>query len=990
MTAIERTAYPRFKSQTTKKEIAEIYTPSASEVVFAQGQVKSKRGLLRFLVMLKSFQRLGYFPLSETVPPNVIRHIRACLNLSSSVCAIPSDRSRYYYAAAIRDYLKVTTFDRKAQTIIATAIAQAAEVMEHPADLINVGIEELVRERYELPAFSTLDRLVGHVRTVVNNRLFQRIVNAMSPAQQAFVDGLVSMESELTFSILRAPPKSARLSHVQELQAKFEQMIASGDARLLIATIAPAKVKSFAAQAKALALTDLQEIQLTKRRALLVCLLYRAQVKTRDHLVEMYLKRVQKMHQFAKDKQVKLREQNLNHTESMLEVLTEILQTSAEETDTAILGERVQSVLAVYGGAAALLERCEEITAYNSDNYLPFIWKVYGCYRSTLFPLIKSLEIQSTSQNLSLMTALTFLLANENRRSKWLSADNIDLSFMSERWRKLVVDDHVDGLRIVRQRFEVCVFTYLAAELKSGDAFVVGSESYADFRAQLLSWEECQPLLPDYCEQTEMAATSTQFVEQLQNWLAQTATRVDQISKDDPDVTISPDAVPVLKKIVAATPSPQAEKLEIAIRQRLPERSVLDILCRVEHWLNWVRHFGPTSGSEPKIEDSVERYILTVFGYGCNLGPNETARNTRGPVSSRMLAYTNRQHVSTQQLEAAMRDLINAYNRLELPKCWGTGKRAAADGSKFEIYENNLLSEYHIRYGGYGGIAYHHISDTYIALFTHFINCGVWEAVYILDGLIKNTSDIQPDTLHSDTQGQSTTVFGLSYLLGIKLMPRIRNWQDYKFFRPSPEAKYDYIDSLFKDVIDWQLIQTHWQDLMRVVLSIQAGKLLPSTLLLKLGSYSQKNRLYQAFRELGRVVRTVFLLEYISDTGLRRKITACTNIVEGYNGFLDWIFFGKEGIITENDPEEQEKRIKYLDLVASAVILHNAVDVSLVVQELSAEGMKIDRSLLATLSPYLTRHLRRYGEFVIDLQSIPSPLEEAISIQIDLDEQNPV
>jgi TnpA family transposase len=391
----------------------------------------------------------------------------------------------------------------------------------------------------------------------------------------------------------------------------------------------------------------------------------------------------------------------------------------------------------------------------------------------------------------------------------------------------------------------------------------------------------------------------------------------------------------VLKKIIAATPSPQAEKLEIAIRQRLPERSVLDILCRVEHWLNWVRHFGPISGSEPKIENSVERYILTVFGYGCNLGPNETARNTRGQVSSRMLAYTNRQHVSTQQLEAAMRDMINAYNRLELPKCWGTGQRAAADGSKFEIYENNLLSEYHIRYGGYGGIAYHHISDTYIALFTHFISCGVWEAVYILDGLIKNTSDIQPDTLHSDTQGQSTTVFGLSYLLGIKLMPRIRNWQDYKFFRPSPEAKYEYIDSLFKDVIDWPLIQTHWQDLMRVVLSIQAGKLLPSTLLLKLGSYSHKNRLYQAFRELGRVVRTVFLLEYISDTGLRRKITACTNIVEGYNGFLDWIFFGKAGIITENDPEEQEKRIKYLDLVASAVILHNAVDVSLVVRNCS-------------------------------------------------------
>src|SRR3546814_1925666 len=80
----------------------------------------------------------------------------------------------------------------------------------------------------------------------------------------------------------------------------------------------------------------------------------------------------------------------------------------------------------------------------------------------------------------------------------------------------------------------------------------------------------------------------------------------------------------------------------------------------------------------------------------------------------------------------------------------------------------NLLSEYHIRYGGYGGIGYYHVSDKYIALFSHFIPCGVHEAVYILDGLLANRSDIQPDTVHGDTQAQSFPVFGLAHLLGIR------------------------------------------------------------------------------------------------------------------------------------------------------------------------------------------------------------------------------
>ena len=64
----------------------------------------------------------------------------------------------------------------------------------------------------------------------------------------------------------------------------------------------------------------------------------------------------------------------------------------------------------------------------------------------------------------------------------------------------------------------------------------------------------------------------------------------------------------------------------------------------------------------------------------------------------------------------------------------GLGQRAAADGTKWDVYEQNLLSEYHIRYGGWGGIGYYHVSDTYIALFSSFIACGVWEAIYILDG----------------------------------------------------------------------------------------------------------------------------------------------------------------------------------------------------------------------------------------------------------------
>ena len=210
-------------------------------------------------------------------------------------------------------------------------------------------------------------------------------------------------------------------------------------------------------------------------------------------------------------------------------------------------------------------------------------------------------------------------------------------------------------------------------------------------------------------------------------------------------------------------------------------------------------------------------------------------------------------------------------------------------------------------------------------------------------------------------------------MLGIHLMPRIRNLKDLVFFRPDKDATYEHIDPLFGAGIDWKLIETHWRDLMRVVLSIKEGRVLPSTLLRRLGNYSRKNRLYRAFREVGRVIRTAFLLRYLSNQNLRRQITAATNKAESYNNFSDWLFFGGEGLLAENDPDEQEKRMKFKELLANSLILQNAADMTEVLHILAREGHEIRREHLAQLSPYLTGHIKRFGDYVVDLENIPAP-----------------
>ena len=389
-------------------------------------------------------------------------------------------------------------------------------------------------------------------------------------------------------------------------------------------------------------------------------------------------------------------------------------------------------------------------------------------------------------------------------------------------------------------------------------------------------------------------------------------------------------------------------------------------MARSAHLTGWHRHFGPASGSDPKIRDTLGRYVVTAFAYGGNLGPTEVARHMRG-ISAHEIYTAGNKHADAGKIRKASADVINAFAKLDVARMWGDGQAAATDGSQIDTWENNLLAETSIRYGGYGGIAYRLIADSYIALFSHFIPCGVWEAVYLLQGLLDNTSEVQPDIVHTDTQGQSLPVFGLAWALGFELLPRIRNWQDLVFCRPARTVRYQHIDKLFADeAVDWALIENHWPDIMRVVLSIRAGRISSAALLRRLGNQSRRNRIYRAFRELGRAVRTIVLLRYLSEPELREGITAITNRVEAFHGFARWLMFGG-GVLGDNDPDHHEKIVKFNELLANCAIYSTTLDLTQAANALAAEGWHIDPGDLATISPYITTAIRRFGDWVLNL-----------------------
>ncbi len=985
------TAYPRIKTRLTQAELEQFYTPTDEELAFCTNVTRLPTTQLGFVVLLKTFQRLGYFVPSNKVPEAIIEHIAAVINRRvdrEELQCYDQSKVRFNHLMAVRRFLDVKPFSTQGKTLLRTTLSEAALTKEDVADIVNVGIEILVCNRYELPAFDTLVREARAGRAATNQALYGQVQRALDKTGAAFLDALFVVGDDSRrvspWHDLKQDPAKPTVHGMRDLLARFDQLTALSSYNAVLKTIPIVKVNQWALEGYALDAASMADLSPSKRYAVTLAVIRQRLAIVTDDLCDVFCKQMNRVSRIAGEKLQKYLMDSQGKTDEILRryaLLDTVLKSTASDET------QLQEVRQTLAARPDLSEFSRLHTEYGGKNECRFMKPIFANRRAELLRILSKLRFVSTSQDLSFEHALTLMLAQRGRHSEWIilqpGADAhlslSDLAWVPEKWWKLITGEQQREAptRLHRRQFEVCVCMQMVRELKSADLCVIGANNYSDTRDELVPLDECAQTREAYGQEVGLPVEADSFVQHVRGFLTAAAQKADDAYLDNPFFQII-DGRPKLGRVKKKAIPEGFQELDAALTKKLDklELSLLDVLADTSQWIGWDKHLGPLSGHQGKIKEDVRRKILTTFAYGTGLGPTQTARNI-ADISARQIAFVDQRQASTEKLEAAIFDIINGYNQFRLPHYWGDTKRAAADGTQWNLYENNLLSERHIRYGGYGGIAYYHVSDTYIALFSHFIPCGAWEAIYILDGLTKNKSDIQPDILHGDTQAQSAPVYGLAFLLGIKLMPRIRNWKDLKWFRPTPQEVYKNIDDLFtKEAIDWDLIACHLPDMLQIAQSIRAGRISPSTILRKLGTASRKNKLYFAFRELGRVVRTTFLLEYIGDEELRRIIQAAQNKCEGFNQFAQWVYFGAD-TITENVRDDQLKIIKYNHLIANLVIFHNCHSITQALKELEAEGMKLTPELIAGFSPYRTSHLNRFGLFELK-ERYPLPVDYGI------------
>jgi len=545
---------------------------------------------------------------------------------------------------------------------------------------------------------------------------------------------------------------------------------------------------------------------------------------------------------------------------------------------------------------------------------------------------------------------------------------------------------------IDRRFYEMGLLCELKNALRSGDIWVRGSRSFRKFDEYLMSdaqfWQyQSQDSLDghlptdDSREQEPKASTKSWplpvdreaehfLAGKIQSLTAQMQ-QVDALAGQGalPEATLSQNGLKVapLKEAVP----PAAPQLMQALAALLPRVKITDLLLEVESWTGFLRHFVHLKTAVPS--PNTPLLLSALLADGLNLGLTKMAAATP-ELSFNQLSWLYSWHIREDTYRAARAHLVDAQSEQSLAAAWGQGKTSSSDGQRFRAGAAAARSgTINPKYGSEAGhLFYTHISDQYSPFHSQVISTNVRDATYVLDGMLGHQSQLPLQEHYTDTAGFTDHVFALMHLLGFQFAPRIRDLADKKLILP-PGYVPGALAPMCAGIINLKLIQTQWDQILRLALSIQQGHVTASLLLKKLGAYPRQNALATALREVGRIERTLFTLQWLQDTDLRRRVQVGLNKGEARNALARAVFFHRLGEVRDRSFENQSHRASGLALLTAAITLWNTVYLARALDAYQKSGHQVDANCLAHLSPLGWEHINLTGDYSWNPQQQPKP-----------------
>jgi TnpA family transposase len=962
------------KQQWTSEELLTSWMLTDTEKTLING-FHTHPNRLGFGTLFKCFQNEGKFPQrKQDIPPVIVEHIGQQLHVLKTALDFYNwtGRTTKRHRVHIRQFLGF-----KAGTV-ADATKITAWLSLHPLlgenrqfDRLKEGVYERYRElKIEPPPPGTLERIIRSAVRSADQRLYTQVLEKLAPETQARLDALLSENTQTgntsLLSGLKSEAGAATLENVLAEIAKLERIRALSLPPDLFAGVSR---KRLLWCKRRIAVEDLSEIRRHPpqvRYSLLAAFCTVRSEEITDTLVELLISIIHKMGSRAKHIVNKEVIKDIKRVQGKNRLLYEVASASLESPDGTvrkviypIAGEQtLHDLVTEYKQGGLYDQRVQTIMRGSYSNH----------YRRMVPHILQALTFCAANETSKpLIDALALMRKYADKNTAFYPEDE------AVPIEGVVKPDQIElvqqGQRINRINYELCALPVLREKLKCKEVFVQGASRYRNSDEDLPT--DFNTKRADYYAELHKPLSASEFIEIQKQEMKEALELFDRGLPKNKRVQITKKNGKAWIKVTPVDPQPEPKNLaslKAEIGRRWSQVYLLDMLKEADLRIGFTTLFkSPTSHEILPRAILQIRLLLCLYALGTNAGIKRVASGSQ-TESYRDLLYVLHRFINKDGLRAAIAEIANAVLRERNVAIWGEATSLASDSKKFGAWDQNLLTEWHIRYRGPGIMVYWHVEKKALCIYSQIKRCSSSEVAAMIEGVLRHATNMEVEKDYVDSHGQDEAAFAFCYMLNFELLPRLKGIGRQKLYRPeagSPQA-YSNLQLVLSRPVNWDLIHKHYDEIVKYTTALKLGTADAEAILSRFTKNGVKHPAYQAVLELGKARKTIFLCKYLTSEALRQEIEEGLNVIENWNSANDFIWYGKGGEISTNNREEQEVAILALHLLQICLVYIN----TLLVQKVLAEKEWLEKMQpedFRGLTPLFYGHVNPYGRLELNM-----------------------
>ena len=834
------------------------------------------------------------------------------------------------------------------------------------SELQAISKEYLKDKRIDSFKDKTLQRVIKDAINDYEKSLFEAINNDLTDEQKANLNGLLlTYKDDLTYlgwinKDITNPSLESILSLLEILNLTSNVNIETSS----LTTLPRKRLEKYAETFTRFSPSDLKIMKDKQRGSYLAIYIHIRRQHLIDHILNMFIRISKNIIHRSERRMVKKLICEIKKVYSKNTILFNIAEACIDNPDDTIRNK----IFPIVGETKLnniILEYKKKGPKYQNVLHEQVRSSYARHYRRMIKPLLSSVVLRSNNTNHQpIIDAIELIKKYFNSSKTYFPKDvDVPINFLSKKWRNRIEDDNGNIKRIC---YEVYVLKKLADRIRCREVWIEGSFLHRNPDYDLP--KDFDANNPENYDNLSLSFDAETFVKQLQESLSKALEELNSNIQHNKKVRIENN------RISLSPLEPQKESQNIVhIKKLLQEKwsatNLIDQLKEAGLRTKFTESFI-SYGSKVYLKPTqiAERILLAIYVFGTNVGLKHV-RAGSPHISYKQLEHIRDYFISRDNIKDAIGVVANALLSQRWQSIWGKMPIAiAGDSTQFTAYFQNLISEYHNRYGGRGVMIYWHVEKNACCINSQLKSVSNSEVSVMIEGVLKHCTEMSVEKSYVDTHGQSEVGFAFSHLLGFSLIPRLANLSKQKISRCeiSDYSKYSNIKDIMTDTINWDLIKEQYSEMVKYTIAMKENYADPESILRSFNRNNLKHLTYLALSQLGKVIKTIFICNYLIDVKIRQEIQEGLNVVELWYGVSKFIFYGRSGEISSNRCKNQEISVLSLHLLQLSMVYIN----TLMIQQIITENNLLDKLTKEdkrAITPLIYEHVNPYGLFPLDM-----------------------